>query len=186
MTHFEYLAIAFSLLYSLAALRLLGGLPAAMAPERRDVLHLGATLVFLYLVAISFWVFWSLRDIRWTFAGFLAALAVPGVLFYCAASLIPENPETVTSWRDHYFAVHRRLYGGLALWGVAAALSATVNLGMGLSHPARLVHAMTVGVGIAGAGSASTRLHGWLVGLMCALSIGSLAAQFPAGWLADP
>ena len=79
MTLFEYLAIAFSLLYSLAALRLLGGLPAALAPGRRYSLHLGLSVILLLWVAISFWTFWSLRDVEWTFPGFLIALAVPGL-----------------------------------------------------------------------------------------------------------
>ena len=186
MTLFEYLAIAFSLLYSVAALRILGGLPAAMSPRRRSALHLGLTLILLYVVAISFWTFWSLRDVGWTFVGFLLALAVPGVLFYCAAVLIPENPETVASWRDHYFSVHRRMYGGLALWGVAAALSATVNLGMGLAHPARFVHAITIAVGGVGATSSRARVHAGLIGFMSLLLVGSVLAQLRPGWLAGP
>ena len=98
MTLFEYLAIAFSLVYSLAALRLLGGLPSALAPGRRSFVHLILTLVMLSLVAISFWTFWSLRDVAWTYPGFMVALLVPGTLYYCAAVLVPENPEAVESW----------------------------------------------------------------------------------------
>ena len=48
----------------------------------------------LATVALSFWTFWSLRDVEWTFQGFLLALAVPGLLYYCAALSIPENPAS--------------------------------------------------------------------------------------------
>ena len=62
---------------------------------------------------------------------------MPGTLYYGAAVLIPENPEAVESWHEHYFAVHRRWYLGIASFALAAGASATVNLGMGLIHPAR-------------------------------------------------
>jgi hypothetical protein len=39
MTLFEYLAIAFGLLFSMTALRLVGGLPAALDPDRRFWVH---------------------------------------------------------------------------------------------------------------------------------------------------
>jgi hypothetical protein len=67
MTLFEYLAIAFGLLYSVAALRVLGGLPVALAQGLRSSLHLTLTVVNLLLIATSFWTFWSLRDVEWTF-----------------------------------------------------------------------------------------------------------------------
>lgn len=40
MTLFEYLVAAFALLYSLAALRLIGGISVALAPSRRYWPHL--------------------------------------------------------------------------------------------------------------------------------------------------
>jgi hypothetical protein len=186
MTLFEYLAIAFSLLYSLAALRLLGGLPSALERGRRHPLHFGLCLVLLFLVTISFWVFWSLRDVEWTFAGFLAALAIPGSLYYSAAVLIPENPEDVASWRDYYFKVHSAVFGGLALWALAAATSASVNLGMGLVHRARLVHVTALCIGLTGAASSSHRVHAALLSLMGILTVVTLAMHLGPDWLARP
>jgi hypothetical protein len=187
MTLFEYLAIAFGLLYSVAALRVLGGLPVAIARGRRYSLHLILTFVQLMLIAISFWTFWSLRDVAWTFVGFLLALLVPGLLYYCAAVLVPENPEAVTSWRDHYYRTRRRWYGGFALWGVAAAVSATVNLGMSLHHPARAVHVISVVLGLTGCLSARPRVHAVVVLTLAALlSAGALSSNIDAGWLARP
>ncbi|MGD8278813.1 MAG: hypothetical protein PVH00_12330 [Gemmatimonadota bacterium] len=185
MTLFEYLAIAFGLLYSVAALRVLGGLPASMAPERRYSLHLLLNLVLLMLIALSFWTFWSLKDVDWTFPGFLLALLIPGLLYYCAAVLVPENPEGVVSWRDHYWVMRRRWYGGLAVWGVGTAASASVNLGMGLHHPARIVHVTSLTIGIIGAATSKPRVHVVLVTLLCLLALGgATGAHMQPGWLA--
>ena len=187
MTLFEYLAIAFGLLYSLAALRVLGGLPVALARGRRYPLHVILTFVHLILIAISFWTFWSLRDVAWTFRGFFLALLVPGLLYYCAAVLIPENPEAVTSWRDHYYRVHRRWFCGFALWGVAAAVSATVNLGMSLDHPARGVHVVSVVLGLSGSLSAKPRVHAVIVlALAILLTAAALSLNIEAGWMSRP
>jgi hypothetical protein len=186
MTLFEYLAIAFSLLYSLAALRLLGGLPSALERGRRHPLHFGLCLVLIFLVTISFWVFWSLRVVEWTFAGFLAALAIPGSLYYSAAVLIPENPADVASWRDYYFDVHASVFTGLALWALAAATSASVNLGMGLVHPARVVHVTALSIGLIGAASSSHRVHAALLSLMGILTVVALAMHVGPDWLTRP
>jgi len=183
MTLFEYLAIAFSLLYSLAALRLVGGLPAALERGRRYPPHFGLCLLLLFAVTISFWAFWSLRDVDWTFPGFVAALAIPGMLYYCAAVLIPENPADVVSWRNHYYEVHTSVYSGIALWSLAAAVSATVNLTMGFTHPARLVQVTAFSIGLVGALSSSRRVHGVIVGLMVFLMVATFAMQLGPDWL---
>ena len=162
-------------------------MPEALEAGRRYWLHLLLTLVMLVLIASSFWTFWSLRDVAWTFRGFLLALLVPGLLYYCAAVLVPENPEDAGSWRDHYFAMHRRWYGGLGLWGVAAAASATVNLGMSLHHPARLVHVLAVLVGGVGTTSSNPRVHAGLIAVLCWMAIGTIMSPaMEAGWLAQP
>lgn len=160
MTLFEYLAIAFGLLYSLAALRILGGLSAALDPSRRYWVHLGMSLLVLAAVAASFWAFWSYREVvEWTFPRFLLALTLPGLIYFMAAALVPENPEKVASWRDHYFRARVPLFVGLALWGLSAGLNASVSLSMPLTHPARLVHVSSILVGIVGAASTKEWVH---------------------------
>jgi hypothetical protein len=185
MTLFEYLAIAFGLLYSVAGLRLLGGLSVATAPGRRYPTHLTLVVVMLLLVASSFWTFWSLRGVEWTFVGFLLALLVPGLLYYCAAVLVPENPGEVASWRDYYFAGHRRLYAGFALWGLSAAASASVNLGMSLTHPARRVHVAVLVIGVIGWATSNPRVHAGLAATLVVLMIaGAVGINMAPGWLA--
>lgn len=163
MTLFEYLAIAYGLLFSVAALRILGGLPYAVEKPRRYWVHLAFTLVLLLAVIGAFWTLWSLRDIPWTFSRFLLVLMIPGVLYYLAALAIPENPEHVESWRDHYYSVHRRFFVGFAVWGAVAAANASVNLGLPLTHPSRVVHVAAVTFGVIGAVSSNPRVHAGIV-----------------------
>lgn len=163
MTLFEYLAIAYGLLFSVAALRILGGLPYAVEKSRRYWVHVAITLVLLLAVIGAFWTLWSLRDIRWTFSRFLLVLMIPGVLYYLAALAIPENPEQVESWFDHYYTVQRRFFTGFALWGVVAAVNASVNLSLPLTHPSRAIHVTAVVFGITGAASSNPRVHAGIV-----------------------
>lgn len=163
MILFEYLAIAYGLLFSVAALRILGGLPYAVEKRRRYWVHLAMTLVLLLAVIGAFWTLWSLRDIRWTFSRFLLVLLIPGILYYLAALAIPENPEHVESWRDHYYTVHGRFFTGFAIWGVVAAVNASVNLGLPLTHPSRGVHTTALIFGIIGAASSNPRVHAGIV-----------------------
>jgi hypothetical protein len=185
MTLFEYLAVAFGLLFTMAAMRLLGGLPHALSKERRYWIHLGVTLLMLLGCAAVFWTFWSLKDVDWTFPRFLVALAIPGTLYYCCAALVPENPEEVRSWRAHYWDVRTRFWGGVVAWITSAAVSASVNLGMGLTHPARGFHVFVAALGIVGVTSSSERVHSGLVVTMAVVGLGLAftVAAAPA-WLA--
>lgn len=185
MTLFEFLAIAFGLLFSVAALRLVGGLPYAMKASRRYGPHLAMTIILLLGSAGSFWTFWSLNGVEWTFPKFLLALAIPGALYFSVAMLVPENPEDVESWQEHYYDVRARFYGGLALWGVAAATSASVNLALPLAHPARLFHIAIIGTSLIGASTASRRVH---AGIPIGIALAAMLVAFTVGaqpaWLA--
>jgi hypothetical protein len=187
MTLFEYLATASSLLYSVAALRILGGIPSSAAPQRRYALHLALTFNSLLLIVLSFWTFWSYRDVAWTFRGFAVALLLPGLLYYCAAVLVPENPEHVLSWREHFCAVRRRWFIGFALWGIAAGTSATINLGMPFAHRARSVHIGAVLLGLAGV-TLSKPVYQALIATVIAVLLvgGALNPTIDADWLKQP
>jgi hypothetical protein len=57
MTLFEYLAIAFSIVFSLSATRLLGGLSHVLQPERRYWVHATAVCGWLLAAIAVFWIF---------------------------------------------------------------------------------------------------------------------------------
>ena len=62
MTLFEYLAIAFSLVFSFSAMRLVAGLPYAAQANRRYWVHLVFVSAHLLLTAVGFWNLWNFRD----------------------------------------------------------------------------------------------------------------------------
>ena len=159
MTLFEYLAIAFSLVFSFAAVRLVGGLPYALDRHRRYWVHVAFVFHELMRVAAGFWVFWSFREIHWTFPSFLLALTGPRVVYFLAATLIPEDPSLVTSWEDHYYDVRRRYFLAILCWALTVAFTTSVLVGLPLLHPFRLVQLAFVGFALVGAGVRNPRVH---------------------------
>jgi hypothetical protein len=171
MTLFEYLAIAFSLVFSFSGMRLVGGLPHAVRGPRRYWLHLSFVCLQLLATVMVFWLFWSFRTIEWTFPMFLLVLVSPGLIYYNACILIPENPSLVESWHDYYYSVRVRYFVGLSLWVTAVATISTIVLKMPLLHPARAIQASLLAAALLGAFSANRRLHAILLLFFLVLSV---------------
>jgi hypothetical protein len=163
MTLFEYLAIAFSLVFSFAGMRLVGGLPHAVQRRRRYWVHLSIVCFQLLATVMVFWLFWSFRTVEWTFPTFLLALASPVLLYFNACTIVPENPSAVESWRDYYYSVRTRYFFGLSCWVVAVAIISTVVLGLPLLHPGRAAQAALLAAGVTGVLSSNERVHAGLV-----------------------
>ena len=178
MTLFEYVAIAFTLVFSYTAVRLIGGLPAALESSRRYWVHSALVAGQLFSTAGIFWIFWSFREVEWTFPRFLLALASPALVYYNACALIPESPGEVDSWRVYYFAVRRRYFVGVSLWAVSVAIIATVLLEMPITHPARVIQAAVLGIGVIGASTPDPRVHTGLAVFLVSLM---LLAAFVVG-----
>jgi hypothetical protein len=166
MTLFEYLAVAFSLVFSFSAMRLLAGLPHAIQPGRRYWIHVAVVSLLLLATVALFWNFWSFRHVTWTFPRFLLVLSNPGLIYYNACILIPENPSAVESWRTYYYSVHRRFFVVLTCWVLTSITIGTVVLQEPWVHPTRLVQAALLGFGVAGVVSASERVHAIIVLLL--------------------
>jgi len=58
----------------LAVELLLGGVATVLSPGRRFSLHLLLTFNLLLLLLESFWIFWSFREVQWTFLAFTLVL----------------------------------------------------------------------------------------------------------------
>lgn len=184
MSLFEYLAIAFSLVFSFAAMRLVSGLPHAVDPRRRFWIHLTLVSLHFLIVAVVFWIFWSYRDVEWSLARFLLALAVPVLLYFNACVLIPEDPASVESWRDYYFSARRRYFVGICLWALAAFAASSIMLDLPLTHPARVIQATAFALGVLGAASGHPRVHaGIAISLLGLASIASFAMASRPGAL---
>lgn len=169
MTLFEYLAIAFSLVFSFSGLRLVGGLPHAVQAGRRYWIHLCFVCLQLLATVVVFWNFWVFRDVTWIFPTFLLVLASTGLVYYNACALIPENPAAVESWHAYYYSVRRRYFIGVTCWSLAVAITQTVVLQLPLVHPARAAQTAVFVLGLAGATSASERVHAIIVFLFLLL-----------------
>jgi hypothetical protein len=159
MTLFEYLAIAFSLILSSSALRLIRGLSWSLERHRRYWVHSCLVLNQLGVTLSIFWVFWSYRDVEWTFPFFVAALAGPGLVYAAACALVPEDPADVGDWRAYYYAARKRFYSCAIAWALVAAFDSSVILGMSWSHPARVFQALALGTSVAGIATPNPRVH---------------------------
>jgi len=166
MTLFEYLAIAYSLVLSFSAMRLIEGLPKAADPRQRDWTHLVLVCSVLLWSATTFWLFWSYREASWTYPRFLLALASPGLNYFMACTLIPRESEGVTSWRSYFRSVKTRFFGALACWVVVVAALTTVLVEMPLwGHPARrgqLAMLTLAIVGVVSKGERTIAVVAWL------------------------
>jgi hypothetical protein len=84
MTLFEYLAIAYGLLLSLSAVRLLNGLSNVLHSARRYWTHALWVCVLLLAALLMFWQHWSTLNVEWTFLTFVMNLAGPGMIYFLA------------------------------------------------------------------------------------------------------
>jgi hypothetical protein len=121
MTIFEYLAVAYTLVLSLAVVRLLGGIAHALRPGRRYWPHFSWLLFATALCLTAFWAFLSYRELDWTLPRFILILAGPALIYVFSSLVVPSDPSAVESWRDHFFAVRVPLFAtGILFFSVAA------------------------------------------------------------------
>jgi hypothetical protein len=171
---FEYVGIAFSLVFSFTAMRLVSGLPHAVDRERRYWVHLSQVAVAILVTAGLFWSFWSFRDVEWTYPRFILALANPSLAYFIACTLVPESPSSVESWRAYYYTIRKKFFVGVLLWGAVVALVGTVVLGRPLSHPTRVFQVITIALALLGAATGDSRVHsGIAVFWLCAVIAGT-------------
>jgi hypothetical protein len=110
MSHFEYISVAASLIYSLILAKLLGSLPAALQPGKRYWVHSLWIASLLGVTLDSWWRFWSYREVDWNPTAFVTLLAVPSIIFLRASVLLGDQPSHVPSWRVHYFKVRQPFF----------------------------------------------------------------------------
>jgi hypothetical protein len=118
-----------------------------------------------------------LREVEWTFPRFALALSIPGFLYYNAATIVPEDPAEVVSWRQHYNEVRLRFFVGLVCWALAAMVVHTFILGTPFLHPIRIFHGLVVVFGIVGAAFSSHRVHAMLFLTLTALGLLALFSR---------
>jgi len=139
------------------------------------------------MTGTRFGLFWSFRNVSWNFLTFLLVLASPGLIYFNACTLIPENPSAVESWRDYYYFVRRRYFIGVSCWILAVATISTVVLQFPFLHPARVPQAALLALGVVGAVSESHRVHaGMVLFLLTLVLLVALTLGFRPGPFATP
>jgi hypothetical protein len=169
MTLFEYLAVSFSIVLSFAVVRILGGLSDVFARSRVYRVHAAWVIHKLLFLAYVWWNIWSYREVSWNFVSFLAVLASPSLLYYQASALVPAQPGSVASWRDHFYAVRRQFFGAEIAWSLLILLNTTFIVSVPIFHLARITQAIgfvIVLVAIATDRHTVHRVLAWLVLLL--------------------
>ena len=185
MNLFEYLSIAYSLVFSFAAIRLVAGLPHAVASTRRYYVHISHVFLILFATVTLFWGFWSFRDLQWNLFRFISLLAGPGLVYFLACTLIPDEPSSVSSWRHYFYSVRRPYFIGLCLWVLLQIMNTTLLLEMPLLHPFRVVQLLILAMGVVGSATDNPTIQrliaigSWVVAAITSFVLflpGSLAA----------
>jgi hypothetical protein len=179
MSQFEYLGIAFGLLYSVSALRLIRAIPYALRPGRRDWLHSGYLGAMLIGIAVNFWKFGALRAVDWTLPRYLLALLLPVSLYLTASTLVPDDPDEVTSWRHHFASMRRPFFFALVLAGATMMGHAVVLLG----EPPQATHLALVSVGAIGAATGDRRVLAGLFALIATFLAADVIRPGENPWL---
>ena len=113
MSQFEYVSVAIALIYALAVGRVLAGITPALAPTRRYSVHAAWLFLTLLSCVVQWWGLWRTSTVEWTSFKFLWILAMPS-LAYVRAAILLGTPESVPSYREHFFEV-RRTYFAIGL-----------------------------------------------------------------------
>ena len=172
MTIFEYLSVAISIVFSLAIVRLLNGLPHLTASPKRYWVHAAWVIGLANVTAVMWWNLWAFRQIEeWVYPEFALLLLQPVTVYYLAATLIPDAPASVESWRSFFFQVRQRLYFATIFLFICMVLSSVVLLQRPVLHPLRVIEGAAVVLLLVGAFSENPRVHGLLVSfLVCGLA----------------
>jgi len=180
-------AVAASLVCSFAAARLLGGLAAALQPDRRYWVHAAWVANAIFGLCLAWWFFWSYREVDWNFLRFLMALSPLAMIYVVATLVIPADAESIRSWRQYYFDIRIRLFALNLAYLAVNFLNTVVLLGQPIFHRQRILVAALGGVFSAGLVSPRPRLHTAIVlaFTVCNLIAGALTMH-PGSFGASP
>ncbi len=141
MELFEYIAIAFSFVYTAAALRLIGGLPAATNKDRRYIVHLIFIVIQLISIITSFWGVWAHSNLEdWKLYKFIFLLVDGALYYFIATVLVPENPNEIDSWKDHYYKIKHKLFYTFLIFLIYVQLNGYVLNGVFDFGPEQFFH----------------------------------------------
>jgi len=122
MSHFEYIAVAFSLVFALILSRLLESLPSVFRSSRRYWVHALWTVHMIFSVFGLWWALWEFRDTTWTPVLFLGVMTFPVILYMRTIFLLQDHSEGAKSWEVLFFENRRAFFSTSALAPIAALI----------------------------------------------------------------
>ena len=136
MTHFEYIAVAVSIILGLGVIQLLSNLDRVFAKPYRYWLHSAWVLMLFWVLVQNWWAFWDLKDVAWNLGYFLFWVIYVSVLYLTVLALTKTNSAEV-SWEEVYFSRTRRFFGLFCFVVILAVLLTWIMLDASLLHPYR-------------------------------------------------
>jgi hypothetical protein len=145
--------------------------------------HASNVVVILAGTVQTFWTFLSYQDVEWTYLRFISMLTIPGILYFIASMLVPDDPKLTESWEKHYYDRRIQYFSAIVGWAILTLINTTFVLGMPFAHPVRGVQLSVVGIGLCGLISDRPVVHKLLVGVFLGalLAIGFIVLLVPAG-----
>ena len=122
MSHFEYVAVAFSLVFALILSRLLESLPSVFRPARRYWIHAVWTIHMIFSVFGLWWALWEFRDTSWTPILFLGVMTFPVILYMRTIFLLQDPTEGSETWEVLFFENRKAFFATSMLAPVAALI----------------------------------------------------------------
>ena len=159
MTTFEYLAGANTLILSLAVIRVVAGIPHALAPRRLYLVHLSWLSLGIMLCLVAFWAFLSYQEVEWTLPRFIAVIASSALLYTYCSIVVPSDSSTVECWSDYFFSVRIPLFATAALFMGVGLLTNHFLLGVPLFHVVNSSAYAALAIFAIGLSSAKHELH---------------------------
>ena len=139
--------------------------------------------VWLWGFVVSWWNIWIYRDLEWTFLRFLLFLSINGPLLFIAYTLVPDNPEQVGSWKEHFYATCRRFFGATIVFYVIVLIQLAVLVSGPLLAATPTVMALLLVSAIVGFANAKPIVQYTILRLNIALQLAYLAqlVSLPVG-----
>jgi len=162
LTLFEFLTVAVSIVLGLGLVRLMDGLGGVLRSPSRYWIHLAVLLGLIACHLFYWWSLWSFHEYPdWNFFRFTYVIFGALLLYLAASALVPRDMDSVRSWKEHYFRVHRSLYLAIACYVVQQVLAPAVMRGsFGLPSAYSVLGMVLV---LAAAFTDSERFHGFLM-----------------------
>jgi hypothetical protein len=182
MSHFEYVAVAFSLVFALILARLLESLPDVFSRERRYWIHSLWVIHLIFSVLGVWWALWGFRDADWTPVLFLEVMSFPMIFYMRAVFLLQDHDQSRQPWETLFYANRTRFFGASTLAAVAALLfDLSISDGTEVSRLIRLVgFASVLLLNILGLVSNKPRTHSALVIVNFVIGLGWIFGGIPA------